>query len=229
MKTQKSILKAVLAVTILGLVMSCEQEKVNPALVLDEVLIPSGYRQNDAPPEDALARLTELRLDNPNDHFYYLELNNKNLGNSREWIFPQKELKIEYVDYEKSNTTSQNPTMQGVIVKKIKGNWQNEVFTVLDTQPQPQSGLKSFYEYIGANLKYPEQARKEGVQGKVFVEFVVDKDGKLIDVKAVKGIGAGCDQEAVRVIKEAPAWEPAKVVDMPVRVKMILPITYNLN
>lgn len=229
MKTQKSILKAVLAVTILGLVMSCGQEKVDPALVLDEVLIPSGYRQNDTPTEDALARLTELRLDNPNDHFYYLELNNKNLGSSREWIFPQKELKIEYVDYEKSNSASQNPAMQGVIVKKIKGNWQNEVFTVLDTQPQPQSGLKSFYEYIGANLKYPEQARKEGVQGKVFVEFVVDKDGKLIDVKAVKGIGAGCDEEAVRVIKEAPAWEPAKVVDMPVRVRMILPITYKLD
>lgn len=229
MKTQQSILKAVLAATILGLVMSCDQEQVDPALVLDEVLIPSGYRQNDTPTEDALARLTELRLDNPNDHFYYLELNNKNLGSPREWIFPQKELKIEYVDYEKSNATSQNPTMQGVIVKKIKGNWQNEIFTILDTQPQPQSGLKSFYEYIGANLKYPEQARKEGVQGKVFVEFVVDKDGKLIDVKAVKGIGAGCDEEAVRVIKEAPAWEPAKVVDMPVRVRMILPITYKLD
>ena len=228
MKTQKSIL-AIVLVTILVMAMSCEQEKVDPALVLDEVLLPSGYHQNDAPPEDALARLTELRLDNPNDHFYYLELEDKSLCNSRKWVFPQKELKIEYVASEETKTIGESPNVQGLIVKKIRGNWQDEEFTVFDTQPQPKNGLKIFYEYINANLKYPEQARREGVQGKVFVEFIVDKDGKLIDVKAVKGIGAGCDEEAVRVIREAQAWEPAKVVDMPVRIKMILPITYNLN
>jgi TonB family protein len=229
MKTQKSILKAVLAVTILGLVMSCEQEKVNPALVLDEVLIPSGYRQNDAPPEDALARLTELRLDNPNDHFYFLSRASTETPTSSSWMFPQKEVKIVHVEYDKTSQPNENPNILGVIVKKIQGDWRNEEFTFVDHRPEAKGGFQSFYEYISANLKYPEQARKEGVQGKVFVEFVVDKDGKLIDVKAVKGIGAGCDQEAVRVIKEAPAWEPAKVVDMPVRVKMILPITYNLN
>lgn len=228
MKTQKSIL-AIVLVTILVMAMSCEQEKVDPALVLDEVLLPSGYHQNDAPPEDALARLTELRLDNPNDHFYYLELEDKSLGNSREWVFPQKELKIEYVASEETKSAGEKPNIQGLIVKKIRGNWQDEEYTVYDTHPQPADGMKSFYEYISTNLKYPEQASKAGVQGKVFVEFVVDKDGKLIDVKAVKGIGAGCDEEAVRVLKEAQAWEPAKVVDMPVKVRMILPITYKLD
>jgi protein TonB len=89
--------------------------------------------------------------------------------------------------------------------------------------------MKAFYHYIQENLKYPEEAKKQGIEGKVFVQFVVDKDGKLTEVKAVKGIGAGCDEEAVRVIKEAPAWNPATVVDMPVKIRMILPITYKLD
>lgn len=229
MKTQKSILMIAMAVTMLGMTMSCEQERVNPALVLDEVLIPSGYRQNDTPPDDALARIQELRLDNPKDHFYYLSRESTETPISGNWIFPQRELKIVHVDYDKNTQPNENPNILGVIVKKIQGDWKNEEFTLTDQRPEPKGGMQTFYEYISNNLKYPDQARREGVQGKVFVQFAVDKDGKLIDVKAVKGIGAGCDQEAERVIKEAPAWEPAKVVDMPVRVRMILPITYKLD
>jgi protein TonB len=68
-----------------------------------------------------------------------------------------------------------------------------------------------------------------GVEGKVFVQFVVDKDGTLTDIKAVKGIGAGCDEEAVRVLKAAPKWKPGKQRGRPVKVRMILPITFKLG
>jgi TonB family protein len=217
------MLFAIIMIALLTFNVSCEQEKVDPALVLDEVLVPKGYHQADNPPADALARLQELRLENPADHYYYLQRENIN---SENWIFPQKELKIEYVDSDDTNSKSD---IQGLIVKKIKGNWRDEEFTIADSQPAPKEGMKEFYSYITSNLKYPEQARRMGIEGKVFVEFVVDKDGKLIEVKAIKGIGAGCDQEAVRVIKEAEAWVPAAVVDVPVKTKMILPISFKLS
>jgi protein TonB len=78
-------------------------------------------------------------------------------------------------------------------------------------------------------MKYPAQARRMGIEGKVFVEFVVDKDGTLTEVKTVKGIGAGCDEEAVRVIQSAPKWKPGKQRGRPVKVRMILPIIFKLS
>ncbi len=68
-----------------------------------------------------------------------------------------------------------------------------------------------------------------GIEGKVFVEFVVDKDGTITNVKAIKGIGAGCDEEAKRVIEGAPKWSPGKQRGRPVKVRMILPITFKLG
>jgi periplasmic protein TonB len=104
-----------------------------------------------------------------------------------------------------------------------------EIFTIVEDQPQPKGGMAAFYEYVGKNLKYPAQARRMGIEGKVFVEFVVDKDGTITDVKAIKGIGAGCDEEAIRVIQLAPKWSPGKQRGRPVKVRMILPITFKLG
>ena len=100
---------------------------------------------------------------------------------------------------------------------------------VVEDQPEPQGGMQAFYEYVGKNLKYPSQARRMGIEGKVFVQFVVNTDGTLTDVQAIKGIGAGCDDEAVRVVKTAPKWKPGKQRGKPVRVRMVLPITFKLG
>ncbi|MFP4093937.1 MAG: energy transducer TonB [Cyclobacteriaceae bacterium] len=105
----------------------------------------------------------------------------------------------------------------------------DEIFMVVEDQPTPSGGMQAFYEFVGKNMKYPSQARRMGIEGKVFVQFVVDKDGSLSDVKAIKGIGAGCDEEAVRVIKSAPKWNPGKQRGRPVRVRMVLPITFKLG
>ncbi|MCZ6899438.1 MAG: energy transducer TonB [Bacteroidetes bacterium] len=105
----------------------------------------------------------------------------------------------------------------------------DEIFTVVEDQPTPIGGMSAFYKYIGKKLKYPPQARRMGIEGKVFVQFVVDKDGSITDVKAVKGIGAGCDEEAVRVIGSAPKWKPGKQRGRAVKVRMILPITFKLG
>lgn len=105
----------------------------------------------------------------------------------------------------------------------------DEIFTIVEDQPTPEGGMAAFYQFVQKNLKYPAQARRMGIEGKVFVQFVVDKDGTLTEVKAVKGIGAGCDEEAVRVIEGAPKWKPGKQRGRSVKVRMILPITFKLG
>jgi protein TonB len=95
--------------------------------------------------------------------------------------------------------------------------------------PVPINGIKEYYKFISKNIKYPNQARRMGIEGKVFVQFVVNKEGAVTGIKTVKGIGAGCDEEAERVIGIAPHWKPGKQGARRVNVRMILPIHFNLN
>ncbi len=104
-----------------------------------------------------------------------------------------------------------------------------EVFTIVEDQPQPVGGMSKLYQYIADNLLYPEPAQRMGVEGKVFVQFVVDVDGSIRNVEAVKGIGAGCDEQAVRVIQSLPPWKPGIQRGRPVKVRLILPITFQLS
>ncbi|MEO1053220.1 MAG: TonB family protein [Bacteroidota bacterium] len=106
---------------------------------------------------------------------------------------------------------------------------EQEVFTIVEEQPGFSGGMDGFYNYVKREIKYPAQARRLGIEGEVVVEFVVEKDGSLSDVKAVKGIGAGCDGEAVRVIENAPAFSPGKQRGKPVRVRMVMPINFKLD
>lgn len=105
----------------------------------------------------------------------------------------------------------------------------DQIFSVVEDQPEPQGGYPAFYKYISDNMDYPAQARRMGVEGKVYVQFVVDKDGTINEVKAIKGIGAGCDEEAVRVVKSAPKWQPGKQRGRAVKVRMVVPITFRLG
>lgn len=105
----------------------------------------------------------------------------------------------------------------------------DEIFTIVEEQPTPNGGMSAFYDFVRKNLKYPSQARRMGIEGKVFVQFVVDKDGTITDVQAIKGIGAGCDEEAIRVLKNHPKWKPGKQRGRAVRVRMVIPITFKLG
>jgi protein TonB len=104
-----------------------------------------------------------------------------------------------------------------------------QVFLIVEEPATPPGGYDAFYKYIGDNLKYPAQARRMGIEGRVYVQFVVDKDGTLTEVQAVKGIGAGCDEEAVRVIKNAPKWSPPKQRGKPVKQRIVVPIVFQLG
>jgi protein TonB len=105
----------------------------------------------------------------------------------------------------------------------------DEIFTIVEQQPQPAGGLTAFYDYVAKNLKYPMLARRNNIEGRVYIGFVVEKDGSLTDINILKGIGGGCDEEAMRIIKNAPKWNPGKQRGRPVRVKMVLPILFQLE
>jgi periplasmic protein TonB len=102
-------------------------------------------------------------------------------------------------------------------------------FNVVEESATPEGGMDAFYKYLGKTLKYPSQARRMGVEGKVYVQFIVERDGNLTDIKIVKGIGAGCDEEAERVVKEAKKWKPGKQRGRPVRQRMVIPIIFQLG
>jgi periplasmic protein TonB len=105
----------------------------------------------------------------------------------------------------------------------------DQIFSVVEETAEPKGGMPAFYKYVGDKIKYPAQAKRMGVEGRVFVEFVVNRDGSIVDVKAIKGIGAGCDEEAVRIVQSAPAWKPGKQRGKPVRQKMVIPIIFKLG
>lgn len=125
---------------------------------------------------------------------------------------------------------SQDTKVEEIVVKAEEPKEEvEEIFTIVEESAAPKGGMAAFYKYVGDKMKYPPQARRMGIDGKVFVEFVINKDGSITDVKAVKGIGAGCDEEAVRVVQSAPAWTPGKQRGKPVKQRMVLPITFKLG
>lgn len=105
----------------------------------------------------------------------------------------------------------------------------DEIIDIAETMPSFTGGYEAFYKFVSKNLNYPPQARRIGVDGKVFVHFVVDKDGSLSDIKIVRGIGAGCDEEVLRIVHMSPKWNPGLQRGNPVRVRMMLPITFKLE
>jgi protein TonB len=114
-------------------------------------------------------------------------------------------------------------------VEPIEEEKVEEVFTVVENYPKPVGGMSAFYKYVGDEVVYPISARRLGISGIVFVRFVVEKDGKISNVEVARGIGAGCDEEAVRVLNNAPAWEPGNQRGRPVRVFMTVPIRFILR
>ena len=103
-----------------------------------------------------------------------------------------------------------------------------EIFLIVEDYPVPYGGMAAFYQYVNDNIRYPIQALTLSLEGRVFIQFVVGKDGGLTDVEVIRGIGGGCDEEAIRVVKGAPSWKPGKQRGQPVRVKMVLPITFKI-
>ena len=98
----------------------------------------------------------------------------------------------------------------------------------LDAYPEFEGGMKAWARYIQRNLRYPQQAQEEGLQGKVFISFVIEKDGSISNVTVLRGVASSLDQEAARVIQKSPKWKPGVQNNQSVRVRFNMPISFSL-
>ena len=106
---------------------------------------------------------------------------------------------------------------------------EQEIFQIVEEMPSFPGGEGKLLEYVAKNIKYPQIARETGIQGRVFVGFVVEPDGSVSNVKILRGIGGGCDEEAMRVIKSLPKWKPGKQRGKAVRVSYQIPVMFKLQ
>ena len=106
---------------------------------------------------------------------------------------------------------------------------EGEVFMVVEEMPEFPGGMGECMKWLGQNIKYPADAKEKGVQGRVIVQFVVEKDGTIVNAKVVRGVDPDLDAEALRVVNQSPKWKPGKQKGEAVRVKYTLPIMFRLG
>ena len=103
------------------------------------------------------------------------------------------------------------------------------IFTVVEEMPQFKGGDEARIKFLTENIQYPQLAKEEGIQGTVYVTFVIDEYGLVTGAKILRGIGGGCDEEALRVVRKMPRWKPGKQSGKNVRVQFNMPIKFTLN
>jgi periplasmic protein TonB len=145
--------------------------------------------------------------------------------------------------YNSSMEISTNPIMKPILrsafgaifmtlllcVISTQTAFSQEIMKVAEQQAEPVGGLRAFYEYIKTNQRYPDEARQKNVEGRVHVKFIVNADGSLSNVEVTKGIGSGCDEEAIRLVQNAPKWSPARNGGNIVRMEVSRPIEFKLK
>ncbi len=113
-------------------------------------------------------------------------------------------------------------------VRTVMGQ-SDEVYQVVEEMPEYPGGMEAMYKFLSENIHYPAKAKEEGIEGRVYVNFVVEADGRLTNIKVLHGIGGGCDEEAVRVVEAMPKWKPGRNQGKAVRVHFNLPIVFKLS
>lgn len=112
--------------------------------------------------------------------------------------------------------------------EKSAGGYENdEIYQIVEEMPSFPGGEQKLLDFLSKNTHYPSEAREQGIHGRVFVGFVVEPDGSISNVKLLRGIGGGCDEEAVRAVQSLPKWNPGKQKGKSVRVSYMLPINFN--
>ena len=141
----------------------------------------------------------------------------------------QSKLSISTADVK--GTDEEKGKLIGEVDKNKQNIAQEEVkpFLIVEQMPDFPGGTEELMRFLGKNIQYPQMARETGIQGTVIVQFVVNKDGKISTVKVLRGIGGGCDEEAVRVVKSMPVWKPGKQNGVSVPVYFQLPIKFTLK
>ncbi len=142
---------------------------------------------------------------------------------------PDEEI-VEEIEVDLDVEITEDKVIEEIIFEEpVEEEDADQIFIIVEKQPEFPGGLTAFYQFVQKKMKYPSLARRMVIEGKVYVQFIVDKKGNITDVQAIKGIGAGCNQEAVRVIRNSPKWQAGKQRGKSVKVRMILPIIFKLG
>jgi protein TonB len=138
---------------------------------------------------------------------------------------------VEVEDIEINAEVEQNEVIEEYVAPEVVDEEvvEQEIFKIVEEMPSFPGGEAKLMEYVGKNIKYPQIARETGIQGRVFVNFVVEPDGSVSNVTVLRGIGGGCDEEAMRVVKNMPKWKPGKQRGKAVRVQYMLPVNFRLQ
>ncbi|MBL4752283.1 MAG: energy transducer TonB [Flavobacteriales bacterium] len=133
----------------------------------------------------------------------------------------EEELEVEDMDVEEDEEIE--------IIEEEEEIIEEQIFTIVEQMPQFGGGDADLLNYLAKNIKYPQMAKESGISGTVHVTFVVGKDGKVGEVRVLRGIGGGCDKEAIRVVKNMPDWKAGKQRGKPVAVQYNLPVRFVLR
>ena len=138
---------------------------------------------------------------------------------------------VEVEDIEINAEVEQNEVIEEYVAPEVVEDdvVEQEIFKIVEEMPSFPGGEAKLMEFVGKNIKYPQIARETGIQGRVFVNFVVEPDGSVSNVSVLRGIGGGCDEEAMRVVKSMPKWKPGKQRGKAVRVQYMLPVNFRLQ
>lgn len=138
-----------------------------------------------------------------------------------------KNNQIGTVDVEgKEGLPIENPV---VVVEEGNGAGTDEVFDFVEESPEYSGGMEALAKFLQKNLRYPARASRMGIEGTVYVSFIVDQNGAITEVEVKKGIDQSCDEEAARVISKMPNWKPGKQAGRAVKVRYIMPIKFKLS
>ena len=199
---------------------------------LTSVTIPNSVKQIGDYAFSSCTGLTSVTIQNPN-----LQLH--------ETVFEScPNLKPSSVVYQKANNSqppikNQDNTSapsgkkplstekKGTITQESNSFEGQEIYTIVGEMPSFPGGDQLLQEYLANNINYPQQARENGIEGRVFVNFIVEPNGSLSNIQITKSLGGGCDEEALRVVNTMPKWNPGKQNGKPVRVSYIMPIKFN--
>lgn len=183
-------------------------------------------------PAQVEGELTKLKQANPKAEYIVMEMNDEGKRKLEEMekdeafkkmlvsIHVIKTEEQSFVILEKGEQTNRIADMTVA---------EGEVFTIVEESAVPKNGMEELWSHFAKTIKYPVEARQKGIEGRVFVEFIVNTDGTISDVVVIKGIGGGCDEEAARVVALADPWNPGKQKGQVVRQRMVIPVIFKLS
>ena len=137
----------------------------------------------------------------------------------------------EIISSEDDASAAQTETFVAPVVEEEEEEEESaqQIFTVVEKQPEFPGGTAELFKYLNKAIKYPVIAQENGIQGRVVCSFVVNRDGSIVDIQVMRGVDPSLDKEAMRVISEMPKWKPGEQRGKPVRVRFTLPVQFRLQ